>query len=564
VFALAIITLKIMERNPHTDYNADSSDEGVKKPDKEKTKASKSKTSVHLPSAALGAESSGSGRDTAERPKQNLFDFAEANSKEEATPEKSEQAVDDLSQEEVQYIAEQVATDHLESMQDADEQTAEDMQPAIDYLERIQAGEDEAEAFANVAQELGIAEGEEAPQTEVEPEVEIFEGQTELEDDDEIDLSTNTSSSSSSGAGTPPPPSGPPVAASGSSAGPGSGSSNGAGAPPPAPGGSYNAAPLPSPAAANTLPPRAQEHYSNRRNRAGQLLLVGAVGYLIGRRRGRIKTEKQLKPVQKRLEKKVTELEQTITRREQQLVRAKAEKREDVPTKPTRTIAEVPNRTETRLQPSRVENRLQVEKPVRAERLGHMVVAAEAPPTVKVVEKVKTVQKPIIEKPSSIRQVFKAEEVPTMRRNELLELSEKIIVEGAPLRRIYESRLIGEKQLRHLVSEHLQGKDIGSDLRKEMVEHEIDFERDPMLRDRVRSHLAGDGGGSGGLSELLASVGIVDHEADLAMERRVQKEEQRRTAKERKAHVQRRAADISMMTLVVVLALAVVVLAFNR
>jgi hypothetical protein len=73
--------------------------------------------------------------------------------------------------------------------------------------------------------------------------------------------------------------------------------------------------------------------------------------------------------------------------------------------------------------------------------------------------------------------------VETLNRNDLLLLSEKIVIDGSSLRQIYETHLIGERGLRRLVAEYLQGGDVKKILRKEIVDHEIDFERDPAVRD---------------------------------------------------------------------------------
>jgi hypothetical protein len=71
-----------------------------------------------------------------------------------------------------------------------------------------------------------------------------------------------------------------------------------------------------------------------------------------------------------------------------------------------------------------------------------------------------------------------------MSRAELLAVSEKIVVDGSSLRQIYETHLVGERGLRRLVAEHLRGGNVKKALRREMVEREIDFERDPAMRDR--------------------------------------------------------------------------------
>lgn len=261
-----------------------------------------------------------------------------------------------------------------------------------------------------------------------------------------------------------------------------------------------------------------------------------------------------MKPVRQRLEKQVRSLEEKITYKEQQLVIAKARLAERAPVITNTKVEARPAPRQERVkapvertQPSRVETRIGIEKPVQ-EQLGKIIMAAEAPKK--------------IERPSSIRKAFKAEEVPTMARNDLLELSEKILVEGASLRRIYESRLISEKQLRYLVSEYLQGKDIAKDLRREMVEHEIDFERDPILRDRVRSQLTNDGGKSG-LGQLLKSVGVVEEGADPVMQKRIEDEERIAAERYLKKQRQRAAVDVAMVTVIVGLATLVTVLVFR-
>lgn len=57
----------------------------------------------------------------------------------------------------------------------------------------------------------------------------------------------------------------------------------------------------------------------DRRREVTHLLVGGLLGYLIGRRRGRINTEKKLIPVQQKLEKEVTSLQLQILEREEKL-----------------------------------------------------------------------------------------------------------------------------------------------------------------------------------------------------------------------------------------------------
>ncbi len=58
---------------------------------------------------------------------------------------------------------------------------------------------------------------------------------------------------------------------------------------------------------------------AERQAAARGLMVGGIVGYLVGRRSGRIKTEKQLKPIQAKLERQVDRLEQSVASKEQSI-----------------------------------------------------------------------------------------------------------------------------------------------------------------------------------------------------------------------------------------------------
>lgn len=57
-----------------------------------------------------------------------------------------------------------------------------------------------------------------------------------------------------------------------------------------------------------------------------------------------------------------------------------------------------------------------------------------------------------------------------INRDELMELAVKIEINGSNLRNIYDTRLINEQGLRRLVNMSLNGLDIGSALREEIIE----------------------------------------------------------------------------------------------
>ncbi|HUA13053.1 MAG TPA: hypothetical protein VL989_00960 [Candidatus Sulfotelmatobacter sp.] len=75
--------------------------------------------------------------------------------------------------------------------------------------------------------------------------------------------------------------------------------------------------------------------------------------------------------------------------------------------------------------------------------------------------------------------------IDTLNRADLLSVSEDIEVEGSNLRQVFESKLVGENGLRRLIKEYLRGGDLQKALSHEILERELDFERDPKLRDQA-------------------------------------------------------------------------------
>ncbi|HZL08309.1 MAG TPA: hypothetical protein VFC50_03885 [Candidatus Dormibacteraeota bacterium] len=158
------------------------------------------------------------------------------------------------------------------------------------------------------------------------------------------------------------------------------------------------------------------------------------------------------------------------------------------------------------------------------ERIGHMLVAAnEAAPTrhisntgKSVLEAVRRADKNPERPPERPAAPVSEKRISTISRAELLSMSEQIMIDGSSLRQIYESHLIGERGLRRLVAEHLEGRDLRKALRQEVVEREIDFERDPDVRDiipqEVPKSMVASGQGKQALDELLekAAVNISD------------------------------------------------------
>jgi hypothetical protein len=196
--------------------------------------------------------------------------------------------------------------------------------------------------------------------------------------------------------------------------------------------------------------------------RVGSALLVGGlVGYFVGRRRGRIKTEKQFKSVEAKLTKQVNNIEQQVMQKEQQIRRLAREAYE------TRNVLEVRSINE------RVMPKTETAPVVRSEHLGLLTLKAAE----------KSVPNGAKASPEKVVNTPK-KKVEALSRAELLTAAAEVQVGATNLRRVYETNLITEQGLRRLVAVHESGDNVRESLEREIVEKETSYERDPHLRNR--------------------------------------------------------------------------------
>lgn len=237
---------------------------------------------------------------------------------------------------------------------------------------------------------------------------------------------------------------------------------------------SFNAMPL-STGGPNTLS-YAQEQ-GGRSNEGAYFLAGGILGYLLGRRRGRIKTEKRLKAVSKKLEKQINDTREQIKRQEL-VIREDARRRF--------------NESHTAR--------------------GAETTAARAIGNTPHAETITDLTRPELKQPTP-EQTAGAEQVQHMQQHEVLALAEKISIDGTSLRKIYEAKQITEPGLRRITREYLRGGNIKAALQQEVAVKEMQFERDPQMRDRLAASYADvDAASPQAAKEALATLLAQNHQ----------------------------------------------------
>ncbi len=335
------------------------------------------------------------------------------------------------------------------------------------------------QAVAETAEELGI----ELPEEDVVDDEadEELSNQPELsedpaEDDDPTATAANATTSATTtpvtpaGSASPPPP--PP--STGAPAGPGTPpmpphGAHGSGVPPYTPaGGGPGAAPGPNLNASPNVPPVIIERHS-----AALPYLVA--GYLLGRRKGRIKTEKKLLPIQHKLEKEVADLHTSIIRREEKIRSIVREKVAEKPAAAGQIINQLDRRRNEKLDQNSLPGR-------RHEKLGKMLVAAERPGSSETaqtpVSTPRYEQQIVHEKPEKFTVPERPKLVEAMTVGELLRVAEHITVEQSDVKRLFETNRLNEEGLRRVTRAYLRGERYERVLRENLQTPPENYELD--------------------------------------------------------------------------------------
>jgi hypothetical protein len=119
----------------------------------------------------------------------------------------------------------------------------------------------------------------------------------------------------------------------------------------------------------------------------------------------------------------------------------------------------------------------------------------------------KTIAKSRLNEPEKI-------DIVHLKKADLLKVAKKIEIDGSSLATIYRSERLSEKGLRRIMEVYFRGGNIKKALKRELIEKQIDFERDPVLRDQGFNYQPIAVAPVSKIDELIQKKGIVWDNSD--------------------------------------------------
>lgn len=189
-------------------------------------------------------------------------------------------------------------------------------------------------------------------------------------------------------------------------------------------------------------PPEADSRREQKSHRGRDLLAGGIIGYAIGRRGGKKRSEAKLKPENEVLAKEVATTKKHLEMREAQVKRMALEQREQNTIQATKEA--------TKASPKIVE-KLPVTEILRRSVIAPVEVEGAV---TKTPEKAQTNPEIVDQK-----QIKRVEQLPTP---DILKIAENLYISGVSVKRLYETNQIDRAGLIHIVKQGLEGKDLKS------------------------------------------------------------------------------------------------------
>jgi hypothetical protein len=282
-------------------------------------------------------------------------------------------------------------------------------------------------------------------------------------------------------------------------------------------------APVATSAVSNTeMIPYQESLYLERRAQTRGFLVGGILGYLIGRRRGRIRTEKQLKPIQEKLEKQVNELHDVIAFKERQIRTAAAEKARAARIPAVEAL--VPAVIAVEAVKAAVSNVAPTaERPLAApseQPVPHSVLEASpqiepnpasafeilAAPAAAALSAERQHQSTINLQSERSSAEAPVSQIDSLSVPELLEVAAHVNVGKENLGEIFANHRITEPGLRHILNEYVRGGNVKKVLKQELINKELTYERDPRMRKGLAATLSGAGAAAGVVATVAAKA----------------------------------------------------------